>query len=183
MSPVHVAPGASVRIVLVVEVIYPVLVEHPVRVVHPSVGRGMVDCRSPFLSVGRVEFVRQGNVFPADGRCRHALDIDSDAFPSKCGKVERHIIVHLFPCQPVNIRLAGNIFIVFYNVDFPFRSIVLHREQKIFPGTWDVNDVLLIGNMLHHQPWLRVRESREKEACHAETCRLQDIREMLSHNQ
>jgi len=57
MSPSHVFPLRSVRIILIVEMIFAVAEEHSVRVVHPTIERSVMDERTVHLYVGAVESV------------------------------------------------------------------------------------------------------------------------------
>ena len=65
VSPVHVSPHRTVRIILEIQVIHAILVEHTVRVVHPAVSRCMMINRTEFLLVCHVERIRHFKFFPA----------------------------------------------------------------------------------------------------------------------
>ena len=55
MSPMHIAPNRPIRIILEIQMIYPIFIKHSVRVVHPAVSRSMVINRTEFLLVRHVK--------------------------------------------------------------------------------------------------------------------------------
>ena len=93
VSPVHVAPRRAVGVVLEIQVPHAVLVEHPVRVVHPSVGRSVVVQRPVLLHVGHVERVGELHLLPAERALRHALNVNLDILALEHRQVERHIVI------------------------------------------------------------------------------------------
>ena len=59
MPPIHIPPLRSEGIVLIVEMIRTILVKHPIRIIHPSVGRRMVVARMIVVLLTGIEAVRE----------------------------------------------------------------------------------------------------------------------------
>ena len=96
MPPVHVAPDACERIVLIVKVIYPVLVEETVRVVHPAVRRSMMIDRTIFLVRDRRRGVGEGYELP----CLRRIYPGEMYVALRCAEmlqVEGHAVICLLP--------------------------------------------------------------------------------------
>ena len=96
MTPVHVAPDAGERIVLIVKVIHPVLVEKAVRVVHPSVWRGVMIDRAVFLCRDLRRGIGEGYELP----CLRRLYPREMYIALRCAEmlqVEGHAVICLLP--------------------------------------------------------------------------------------
>ena len=66
MPPVHVLPLRTVRVPLVIEVPYAILIKHTIGIVHPPVYRRMMIDRTETLAVGCVKRIGIFDVFPTD---------------------------------------------------------------------------------------------------------------------
>ena len=77
VTPVHVAPLASVGVVLVEEMILTILVGHTVGVVHPAIGGAEMVGGTIVLAVGGVEFVAELQTGKCEGTSGEVLDLDA----------------------------------------------------------------------------------------------------------
>ena len=66
VSPCHILPHRAVGVPLIIQMIYPVFIEHTIGVVHPSVSRSMVIRGAVRFTVLRVKRVAQLHLFPAE---------------------------------------------------------------------------------------------------------------------
>ena len=57
MSPMHISPHRTVRVILITEVVDPIFIKHSNRIVHPSVRRGMMIRRSIVVGIGNIPHV------------------------------------------------------------------------------------------------------------------------------
>ena len=64
MSPVHIAPACTIRIVLVEEVVLAIVIHHTIGVIHPAISRGKVETRTIGLVIGIVKGI--GRFYLAD---------------------------------------------------------------------------------------------------------------------
>ena len=102
MAPRHILPLRTVRVVLEVEVPHTVLVEHAVRVVHPSVSRCVMIYGAILLAVGGVERVGILHILPTSKACQFAVcavasvDVDVERevlLAAEVVYIKRYIIV------------------------------------------------------------------------------------------
>ena len=59
MSPVHISPHGAVRVILITEVVDPIFIKHSNRIVHPSIGRGMMIRRTVEIGIGHIPNIRE----------------------------------------------------------------------------------------------------------------------------
>ena len=67
MPPVHLAPHRAVRVILIEQMIFAILVYQPVGIIHPSVKRSMMIDRTVFVRIGGIKRIREFELFPAQG--------------------------------------------------------------------------------------------------------------------
>ena len=76
VPPVHIPPSRPVGIVLIVEVIDAILVDHPIGVVHPAIGGAVVVDRAVIVLLRRIKAVGELELLPGDGLGRETYDLD-----------------------------------------------------------------------------------------------------------
>ena len=59
MSPMHISPHRTVGVILITEVVDPIFIKHTNRVVHPSIGRGMMIRRTIEIGIGHIPNIRE----------------------------------------------------------------------------------------------------------------------------
>ncbi len=138
VTPCHVLPFRSVGVVLEVEMPQTILVEHAVRVVHPSVERSVVIGRAVFLLVGGVKAVGELHLVPADEITRFARrgavglghHIQQHA-SLRCvgGEVKRHRVVYAVVGEAR--KESGGHIAVDKHVDLCIGHALLDRQDKI----------------------------------------------------
>ena len=148
MSPRHVSPSGTIRIVLEIQVIHTVFVEHPVRVVHPAVCRRMVIKRTELLAVRRIKRVRQLHLLPTDSRFGHPLHVERQILTYVCRQVERHIVIHLLAGK-ADVDDAAHRLVINHKINLSFGRIVLHRKQQILLRFLNLKDILFTHQMAH----------------------------------
>ena len=88
VSPGHVLPFGAVRIPLIIQMPYPVLVEHAVGIVHPPVEGGVMVCRTILLRIGGIESIGERYGTPA----RIVLGLAHVGAVLRTNNVEHHVV-------------------------------------------------------------------------------------------
>ena len=71
MPPMHITPERAVRIMLIIKMIFPVLIDQAVRVVHPAVSRCMVIERTEGFAIRGIKRIGQLQFLPAKAARRN----------------------------------------------------------------------------------------------------------------
>ena len=150
VPPVHVAPRRAVGIVLEIQVPHAVLVEHSVRVVHPSVGRSVVVQRTVLLLVRHVERVGELQFLPAKRALGHTLHVYLDVAADKGREVERHIVVYTLARQ-AHVHHRSYRHVGLDDAQLGLGRVVLYGQQQAARRLADGQDVLFVGKMEHLQ--------------------------------
>ena len=155
MAPRHVLPFRSVRIPLVIQMPYAILVKHSVRIVHPAVQRRVMIRRTVFLAVGGIERVRHVEIVPAhillgladSGPVLRSDDVQHHIMALVPCYVQRHRVVHLRLRQPY---IYGAVkFPVHQDVDRRVIVRLLYGHKQIFPVAVDAHQRIVRSKMIH----------------------------------
>ena len=137
VAPGHVLPFRTIRVILIVEMPFPVFIEHSVGVVHPAVERRVVESRAIFLAVCSVKSIGQTYPLPAGivlGLAHRATalryyHVEYHLVSLVWRKVERHGIVGL-RLGKTHIYCLSDV-AVDEHVDFGIVRRLLNRQQHI----------------------------------------------------
>ncbi len=129
MPPMHISPYRTVRIILKVKMIFAILINQSVRIIHPTIQRSMVIKRTEFITVGRIERVGEFHLFPAYGILRRFADTDNRLFCSGRQFERDEIIRFLFSQTDIHIRIRR---IPRHKTHLPFTGMFFHRQQEVF---------------------------------------------------
>ena len=132
VAPMHVAPLGTVGIVLEVEVILTVLVDHAVGVVHPTVGGREVIGGTVEVGVGDIPVVAELHLSALQSQCV-GLDVENlHRGREAIAQLEGHVVVYLVLSQPhVHPGVGG---VVGVEHHLTFRLVLLHGQEDIFCG-------------------------------------------------
>ena len=146
MSPCHVLPLRAIGIKLVVKMPYTILIEHAVRVVHPSISWSVMIYGTILLAVGHVEWVGILHILPAC-EARNTTIVTIGAIDMNVErktfaileliKIERHKIVDVIGCE-ANIQ-SFHLIIAIHNLDIAHLSLLLHWQEQNF--LWVVHTI------------------------------------------
>ena len=165
MCPMHVAPHRAIRVILVVEVPYAILIKHTVRVIHPATLRRLVVQRTELLVPERkVGIAILCQLREADAACWYVLYADTQTSPVPIGlQIEHHIVVHLLASHPhILLHLHDA---VRDDQHLPFRSRFLDGQPQVAPVGLRRDDALLAG-LRHDRLRLADVSCRQGEQSH-----------------
>ncbi len=154
VSPVHIAPETAVRVILIEQMPFPVLVDHSVGVVHPApVRRKVVGGTVLFLLVGTVNGCGRGHIGPAHivGRVpAHTaalghLDIQQNAAAGPFPQVQRDQVVRLVNGQG-NVGLEDHIS-VGEHLHLCFLGRFLHGQEDVAVGSANLDHTVRFTQM------------------------------------
>ena len=137
VAPRHVLPLRTVGVQLEVQVPLAILIEHTVRIVHPSIFRRVVICRTEALAVLRVESCRQLHLLPA-GEVLHRArlvavgrehNVEQELLVSLVLKTERNEVVHLVNGQ-LHVEALHHM-VVAHHVHVRVLLFLLYGQQQV----------------------------------------------------
>ena len=137
MTPVHIAPHRPVGIILEIEMIFPILIDQAVGVIHPAIERRVMINRAIEIGITRIERIGNRQTAPTDSIGRHSVDNDL-RLAIRRGKLERDVIVHAINRQADIHRHIGGIALI--QLHQPFRTRFLNRQQQISRGIINTNN-------------------------------------------
>ena len=105
------------------------VVEHTVRVVHPSIGRGVMEERTIVVGIGSVILIGYLHLIPCDGLTAKA-HIKVESIEVNALQVERHIEVHFALCSETKHLVAVEM-VVLDELHVVLRPVVLNRKKQI----------------------------------------------------
>lgn len=155
VSPGHILPFGAVGVVLVVEMPFPVFVEHTVGVVHPSVKWGVVEGRTILFAICRVEGVGEGHAAPAHvslGFSHRASSLGNHHVEDHVvtfvgGEIVGHCIIGLRESE-FHINGLGNLS-VYNHVDLCVVDVFLHGKNEIFAFAGDTDEGVAYSQMVY----------------------------------
>ena len=65
MSPMHISPFGTVRVILIIQMIFSIFINQSVSIVHPTIEGSMVVNRTKLIRIGCIECIGQPDFFPA----------------------------------------------------------------------------------------------------------------------
>ena len=135
VSPSHVFPLRTVWVELIIEVPNAILIEHTIRVVHPSPSRSVVVFRTEAFAVGRVESARQLHFLPAreilHGTRLVAVAVESNIQQQvlvELTQIEWHEVIHFIYSQ-AQIESLHHL-VVAHDVNMCVFLFFLNRQKK-----------------------------------------------------
>ena len=143
VSPRHVAPRGAVRVVLEIEVPGAIKVEHTVGVVHPSVGRRVVEAGAEGFAVLQTKRVGQLQFLPAAGVGGHTLHLYGSELVAVDGEVEGHVVVDVLAREADVDGFGEAVVVAADKVEFCLGGVVLHGQEEVAAGGADGDDVVL----------------------------------------
>ena len=137
MSPGKVVPHRAIRAPLVVKMPFAILVEHSVRIVHPTILRSVMIGRTEDFPVFSVDDVREFHLAPADlilgvtAGCpvHRKVDEEFDVLSGPFAEIERDHVIHLVKGK-TDADGTGKVIAADY-LHRSFRSLLLDREEKV----------------------------------------------------
>src|SRR5574344_994933 len=97
VSPVHIAPLASIGVILEVEMILTVFIDHAVGVVHPAIERSEMIRRTIVIGVGGIECIVEFHQIDSQSIFLQTKNLNRSSFSLTQG--EWHVIVSTVLCQ------------------------------------------------------------------------------------
>ena len=166
VPPVHILPLRTIGVILIIEVPHTILIEHTVRIVHPSIERRMMIGRTETLTVGGVEGVGELYILPADELAHSTLltSVSTKFDIEQTGTLQlvRHIIVH-----PVNGQLhIQSLHHVVLVVQYCNRSYILrflHGQEHILLTLFHLQHGMTVAQ--HHRCHLSLSRCRHQHRC------------------
>ena len=137
VSPVHILPLRTVGVPLIEQMVDAILIEHAVRVVHPTIERGMMIDGTILLTIGCIKGIALFHLTPAEevfhgtGKATVTMerDIEQQFLFTKAADIQRHIIVDLVHRQlhieSLHLPVIGN------HLDTCVFLTLLNRQQQI----------------------------------------------------
>ena len=113
MSPMHISPHRTVRIVLIKQMINTIFIYHTVRIIHPAILRSEVIKRTETLAIGCIKLIGKFHFIPANSRIGYQLEVERKWFIIKSGEIYRNKIVYLIYSQ-TNIHIAHYVIIGYH---------------------------------------------------------------------
>ena len=129
MSPVHIPPHRTVRVVLIKQMINTILIYHSIRIIHPSISWCKVINRTEFFTIGSIIFIRKFHFFPAYSRIRDKLKIERKMFVIKSGKVNWYKVIYFIYSQ-TDIHVTHYV-VIGYHIQFSFGRSLFYRKKQI----------------------------------------------------
>ena len=136
VSPVHVAPLRSVRVVLEVEVILTVLIGQSVGIIHPSVERSVMINGTIVVGIGGVEGVRQLQLLQRYGILRQSYNLHHSLLALRKG--ERNRVVCLADGESNVHPCVGLLAVVEQHLSLG--TVLLDRKDEVFGRVVYCND-------------------------------------------
>ena len=136
MSPVHVAPLASVWVILEVEMILTILIHHSVRVVHPTIERSEVIRWTIVIGVGSIECIAEFEQVECQSIFLQTKNLDCSSLTLAQSK--RHIVIRTILSQ-THIH-PGIILRTCIKQHLSLILLFLDREKKILGRILHLDD-------------------------------------------
>ena len=139
MTPVHISPNRSIRIILEVKMPFTIFIHQPIGIVHPAISGSMVIHRTIAVGVCGIKFIICFQIVPTQsvgfGLILHFNHCILIGLGAVC-HLKRHVIVNTRHCQAhIHPRVGSRTCVVSH---LCFRSILLDRKQQIFLSIADV---------------------------------------------
>ena len=165
VAPRHVLPLRAIGVPLVVQVPNAVLVEHAVRIIHPSIGRGVVIGGAESLAVGCVKRVAHPHLAPAgeilDSTRGAAVTMEGDVnqhlLVAEALDIQRHIVVHLVHRKP-HVEIM-HLLVVHDDAQMGVLFFLLHGQQQVLARSVNPQHSVVFAQHLGGQ--CRGREGHE----------------------
>ena len=142
MSPMHISPHWTIRIVLIEQMVNTIFIHHAIRIIHPAILGSKVIKRTEVLTVCRIKLIRKLHFIPANSRIRNQLEVKGKWFIIKSGEIYWNKVVYLIYSQ-TNIHVAYYI-IVCYHIQFCFRRSLLYGKQQEFLLIFNLDNALSV---------------------------------------
>ena len=136
MSPVHVAPLASVWVILEIEMILTILIHHTIRVVHPAVERSKVIRWTIVIGIGGIECIAELEQAESQGILLQTENLDGSSLT--LSQSERHIVIRTILSQ-ANVH-PGIILRTCIEQNLGLILLFLDREKKILGRILHLDD-------------------------------------------
>ena len=136
MTPVHVAPLASVWVILEIEMILTILIHHSVRVVHPTIKRSEVIRWAIVIGVGGVECIAELEQVECQSILLQTKNLDCSSLT--LAQSERHIVIRTILSQ-TNVH-PGIILRTCIEQNLSLILLFLDREKKILGRILHLDD-------------------------------------------
>ena len=124
----HISPFGTVRVILIIQMIFSIFINQSVSIVHPTIEGSMVVNRTKLIRIGCIECIGQPDFFPA--KCIFWLITDMHGGCFGIGRQrKRDKIIDFILCQ-TDIHISiGSVSCVQANL--AFRTFFLYRKQQI----------------------------------------------------
>ena len=136
MSPVHVAPLASVWVILEVKMILTILIHHTIRVVHPAVERSEVIRWTIVIGIGSIKCIAELEQVESQSILLQAKNLDCSSLT--LAQSERHIVIRTILSQ-ANVH-PGIILRTCIEQNLGLILLFLDREKKILGRILHLDD-------------------------------------------
>ena len=136
MAPVHVAPLASVWVILEIEMILTILIHHTVRVVHPTIERSEVIRWAIVIGIGGIECIAEFHQIKSQRILLQTENLDGSGLTLAQGKW--HEVIRTILSQ-TNVH-PGIILRTCIEQNLSLILLFLDREKKILGRILHLND-------------------------------------------
>ena len=158
MTPIHVSPTRTVRVILIEQMILAILVHHTIRIVHPTPLWSKVINRTPqclfvrsIITVGQRQVVAKNCILHFRTDTTPFQRIHSEAqhhmFACILRQFVRYCIIHLIDSQTHSKRLHLNI--IYHHTDTYIRCRIFYRQNQILLCRINANHPMTIAK-IHH---------------------------------
>ncbi len=161
VSPTKISPHGTVGIVLETEMIHPILVEHPVGIIHPAIAGSMMKKRAESFAVRCVKRIAPAGILHGIayvGTAVARMHVQRHLAGFIRSQVERHPVIHAIHGKTYRQRTLH--LIIYQYMNGCLRSSLFNGQQQILPGRHYLYQTMVGTQIMDLQSLLILRRTK-----------------------